>query len=335
MACFHPLFATVSNDRTDGKKTIRIWNSVSILRWEDEHKKKFEERSDFLPLPCGHCIGCRIEYSRQWANRLMLELQYHESSYFVTLTYDDEHLPYNWYSDPETGEAFQSATLCKRDFQLFMKRLRRAYDGKLRFFAAGEYGSQTHRPHYHAIIFGLKLDDLVPYKRSAQGFQYFNSAWLQDRWCDDYGKPIGYVVVAPVSWETCAYTARYVTKKLSGEEAKFYTDFNIVPEFSLMSRKPGIARQWYEDHPGCMEHDYINISAGDRGLKFKPPRYYDKLFDLDDPNGAKSRKDKYADLAKKHAALKMSQTGLSYLEQLQVDEQAFKERAAALVRNKI
>lgn len=331
MACYHPLFAT-TYDRADGKKQISIWNTMSVLRWEDEHHKKFEDRTDFLPLPCGKCIGCRLEYSRQWANRCMLELQYHESSYFVTLTYNDEHLRINYYPDPETGEAFESATLCKRDFQLFMKRLRKKYGDGIRFFAAGEYGTKTFRPHYHAIIFGLKLDDLKPYKRSAQGFQYYTSEALQSVWCED-GQPIGYAVVAPVTWETCAYTARYVVKKLNGAEAQFYSDFNLVPEFSLMSRRPGIARQYYDDHPDLMEKDKINIATDKKGLSFKPPRYYDHLYDLEEPVKAKERKERLARVAKAAAKMKMSKTNLSYLDQLQVNENALTARIGALKRN--
>ena len=138
---------------------------------------------EILQVPCGQCIGCRIDRSRQWANRCMLELQYHDSAYFVTLTYDDLHVPKAYYPDPDTGEAHQSLTLCKRDFQLWMKRLRKRFsDDKIRFFACGEYGGSTHRPHYHAIVFGLHLDDLVKYKTVQEGdgyYTYYNSDSLQ------------------------------------------------------------------------------------------------------------------------------------------------------------
>ena len=144
------------------------------------------------------------------ANRCMLELEYHKSSYFVTLTYDDAHVPIHYYSDPETGEALPSMSLVKRDFQLFMKRLRKKFGEGIRFFAAGEYGSRRFALIIMQSFFGLELHDLVPLKRSAQGFQYFNSASFQEVW------PNGFAVVASVTWETCAYTARYVMKKLTG-----------------------------------------------------------------------------------------------------------------------
>src|SRR3954449_8205389 len=87
-------------------------------------------------LPCGQCIGCRLERSRQWAMRCVHENKMHPRSSFVTLTYDDKNIP-------------PAGSLSKRDFQLFMKRLRKSQSNPLRFFACGEYGETTHRPHYH------------------------------------------------------------------------------------------------------------------------------------------------------------------------------------------
>nr|CAI9751296.1 replication initiation protein [Microvirus sp.] len=230
------------------------------------------------------------------------------------LTYADEYVPIHYYSDPETGLALPSMSLQKRDYQLFMKRLRKKFGDGIRFYASGEYGSESFRPHYHAIIFGLELNDLRFYKNSPQGFKYFNSSSLSDVW------PYGFAVAASVTWETCAYTARYVMKKLSGPEASFYEYFNIEPEFSLMSRKPGIARQYYEDHPDLYEHEFINISTEKGGRKFRPPKYYDKLFDLDCPEESaklKAIRSKMADEAKK---AKLQKTTLSYLDQLAVEE---------------
>ena len=275
---------------------------------------------EFVTVPCGQCVGCRLEYSRQWANRCMLELQYHDSSFFVTLTYDDEHVP-------------RSLTLCKRDFQLFMKRLRKAFPkDKIRFFMAGEYGTNTFRPHYHAIIFGLHLSDIRPYKRSDQGFTYYNSDSLSRCWSGRDGKPLGYAVVAPVTWETCAYTARYVMKKLNGSQAEFYASHNLVPEFTLMSRKPGIAKQYFDDHPDLYEFDMINISTPKGGRSFKPPRYFDKLFDLENPDELAEIKAIRQKTAVDAANAKLTKTDLSYLELLSIEEKNLKNRANSLLR---
>ena len=335
LPCYHPLKAFVLGEK-DGKRLLKVTS------YEVDHLERSREGfacmrspsigrpgdvTEFIEIPCGKCSGCRIQRSREWANRCMLELEYHKSSYFVTLTYDDAHVPIHYYSDPATGEALPSMSLVKRDFQLFMKRLRKKFGEGIRFFASGEYGSLTFRPHYHAIIFGLELDDLVPYKRSAQGFQYFNSASLQEVW------PNGFAVVAPVTWETCAYTARYVMKKLTGPEAEFYENFNIVPEFSLMSRKPGIARQYYEDHPDLYDHEFINISTEKGGRKFRPPKYYDKLFDVDCPEESARLKAVRQKMAAEAQKAKLQKTTLSYLDQLAVEERNQLARIKSLKRS--
>lgn len=334
LACFHPLKAIDTGNLTEnGKKALRIVSDSWLMDFETRNKKPFPA-DKILKLPCGQCSGCRIQRSREWANRCMLELQYHDSAFFVTLTYDDAHVPRSYYADPETGEAMTSLTLVKRDFQLFMKRLRKKFsDDKIRFFMAGEYGGQTFRPHYHAIIFGLHLDDLSLYKKSPQGFSYYNSPSLQSCWCDLDGNPIGFAVVAEVTWETCAYTARYVMKKLTGDEAQFYTDFNIQPEFTLMSRKPGIARQYYDEHPEIYKKEFINVSTEKGGLKFRPPRYYDKLFDLEHPEEMAAIKDIRQKLAAEAQKAKLSKTSLSEEQYLEVQERTFENKIKSLRRS--
>lgn len=340
MACYHPLKGFAVGDTAAGKVAYKITsyavdhvelvsgNWIPVQYPERGSLAEAVVRS-YIEIPCGKCIGCRLEYSRQWANRCMLELQYHDSAYFVTLTYDDDHVPISYYPDPETGEAQKCHTLCKRDFQLWMKRLRKAFPGdRIRFFAAGEYGSDTFRPHYHAIVFGLHLDDLTVYKQQ-RGYTYYNSASLQRTW------PNGYVVVGKVTWETCAYTARYVMKKAQGILAEEYEILNIEPEFSLMSRKPGIARQYFDDHPDLYDYEFINVSTADGGRKFRPPRYYDKLFDIVDHDRMTEIKEVRKLKAIANTALRMEKTSLSYLEQLEVDEAAASDRLKKLRRSDV
>lgn len=328
MACFHPLTAIVAQNQVsiNGKKVLKFLKPLDDL-------SKYPPES-IMKIPCGQCVGCRIQYSREWANRCMLELKYHDSAYFVTLTYDDKHVPRSYYGDPETGEAMTSLTLLKRDFQLFMKRLRRHFENDhIRFFMSGEYGSQTFRPHYHAILFGLHLDDLVLYKQSPQGFAYYNSESLQKCWSDpETGEPLGFAVAAEVTWETCAYTARYVMKKLTGKEAEFYTNFNIQPEFTLMSRKPGIARQYYDDHPDIYKTEFINVSTEKGGLKFRPPRYFDKLYDLEHPEEMQTIKDVRQKMAAEAQKAKLQRSTLSADELLAVQERSLETKIKTLRR---
>lgn len=349
MACYHPLKGFIVGETAAGKMDLKVCSydvdHVEFYRgtWiacRDSHFSGVSEAivRDFVEIPCGQCTGCRLDYSRQWANRCMLELQDHDSAYFVTLTYDDAHVPKSYYGHPKTGEAITSLTLVKRDFQLFMKRLRKAFpDDKIRYFMAGEYGSKTFRPHYHAIIFGLHLDDLKPWSKSKEGFTYYNSEALQRAWSvkDDDGvvRPLGYAVAAEVTWETCAYTARYVMKKLNGAAAQFYLDHNIEREFTLMSRKPGIAAKYFEDHPDIYEYEYINISTPKGGRKFRAPKYFDRLFDIEHPDEMKEIKEARKRMAIDARNAKLSKTDLSYIELLAVEERALKERLKKLERS--
>lgn len=292
-----------------------------------------------------------MEYSRQWANRCMLELEYHQDAYFVTLTYDDYHVPRSYYPDPDTGEAQLSLTLQPDDVTKFLKRLRFNTGQQFRYFYCGEYGPATWRPHYHLIIFGLHLDDLTTVNPTGlllpkrAGYQYYYSATLQRAWSvrdpvyDLFGRldhnevrPLGNISITDVTWETCAYTARYIMKKLNGPEGKFYQTFSLQPPFVRMSRCPGIARQWYEDHPGIDETEYINIRTPKGGKKFRPPHYYDKLFDHDQPERSQELKEARQRMCLNSVRAKLERTDLSYIDYMQVEEDAFKSRIKSLRR---
>lgn len=183
--------------------------------------------TDGLPFPCGQCLPCRINKRRVWTLRLMLESYYHEKASFVTLTYDDSHLPLS----PDNG----LPVLQKRDCQLWLKRLRKFFTGReIRYYLAGEYGTKTHRPHYHAILFGISPEELdsefVIYggkSGGTKGIEKRNTT-LSRTWCK------GLVHVGEVTRESVQYCAGYVTKKFVKKDSGY------EPEFSLMSRRPGI-----------------------------------------------------------------------------------------------
>lgn len=324
MSCYSPLRAFQIGLTELGKPKYKIvGNSVDHIENVNGQWLPFVEKytkygisvHDYIEIPCGKCIGCRLDYSRTWANRMMLELQDHKESYFVTLTYDEDNVPKSYYPDPDTGEAIQSLTLCKRDVQLFFKRLRKSLDGqKVRYYLCGEYGTNTLRPHYHAIIFGLPLNDLTPVRKMSYGLLY-SSAFLASIWQK------GMVGVTEVTWETCAYTARYVTKKLNGNLAEFYTIHNLTPEFSLMSRKPGLARRYYDENKDeFYNYDEIYVATARKGVKFKPPKYYDCLYAIDNPAEFGKIKENRRKMAENLRHLKLSKTDLDYYQLLSVEE---------------
>lgn len=294
---------------------------------------------DYQEIPCGHCLACRLARSREWANRCMLELQYYESAYFVTLTYDDEHLPLNEYVT-EDGEVCQSATLVKKDFQLFIKRLRKRFcngqegQSKIRYYACGEYGSQTLRPHYHCIIFGLKLDDLRLYKQSRLGDNYYNSASLDKVWNK------GYAVVGDVTWDTCAYTARYIVKKKLGPDgAKWYEKYHLEPEFTLMSLKPAIGRRYYDEYVDSLfDSSTISVPARDGARTFTIPYYFKRLREQEQPGCFEELKEINRNVVKTRRRLISSGFGLyddGYYDVLKTQDENLKEKTKSLARKEI
>lgn len=222
-----------------------------------------------VQIPCGQCIGCRLERSRQWAIRCVHEAQLHEKNCFITLTYDNAHLP-----------ALGSLDL--GEFQRFMKRLRRRFGEAIRFFHCGEYGSKFQRPHYHACIFNFDFPDKDLWQ-VRDGTRLYTSAILSDLW------PFGFSTVGDVTFESAAYVARYVTKKVTGvlSEAHYTVlgDYGEIlghrrPEYITMSRRPGIGKQWLAQFSSDVyPDDFVLID----GKKVRPPKFYDSVFELEEP----------------------------------------------------
>ncbi len=221
-----------------------------------------------VTVPCGRCTGCRLERSKQWATRLVHEKSMHVDSCFVTLTYDDAHLP-------------EDESVSVREMQLFMKRLRKGLKNvKVRFYCIGEYGDEFGRPHYHLLLFGTRFSDGELFKTSARGDHLYISSGLSSVWEDR-----GFATVGDVTWESAAYCARYVMKKINGDAADAHYEHvtrygEIVqraPEFSTMSRRPGIGATWFAKYHGDVyPKDFVTIG----GKKFKPPRAYDRQYEF-------------------------------------------------------
>lgn len=209
-----------------------------------------------IELPCGQCMGCKLERSRQWALRIVHEKRMHRESAFVTLTYSDDYLP-------------EDGSLRLRDLQLFMKRLRKRREKGLRFFACGEYGTLLKRPHYHVLLLNTDFPDRRIWKRSRTGSALYVSAELCLLWT------FGDHYIGDVSFASAAYVARYCTKKMTGDGAEEHYA-GRKPEFTCMSRRPGIGMPWLEKyHPEAYRHD----SAVKDGREVRLPAYYDSKYE--------------------------------------------------------
>lgn len=251
MPCFHPVKGWKSSG---GRLVFSRGQSAGVA----------------LTVPCGQCIGCRLERSRQWAVRMMHESSMHRANCFVTLTYAPEFLP-------------PYGSLVKSDFQCFMKRLRKAISPtRVRFFHAGEYGEALGRPHYHACLFGFDFPDRVPFTVRGE-YPVCRSPLLERLW------PVGLCEVGTLTFESAAYVARYVTKKVTGRAAEDHYAVcdpetgemvQLQPEYATMSRRPGIGAEWLSRF---QKEVYPSDEVVVRGRAMKPPRAYDVRVGTTDP----------------------------------------------------
>lgn len=227
-------------------------------------------KGDQIKVPCGDCIGCRLEYSRQWGIRCFHESTLYEKNSFLTLTYNQKNLP-------------NDQSISKETLQKFIRRLRKQlYPKLIRYFGCGEYGEKLGRPHYHLILFNHDFDDKeiheygqVDYdaRSDSVGFKKgkypkYKSKTLENIW----GK--GFCTIGEVSFESACYVSRYITKKINGPLEKSHYKGKL-PEFCLMSKRPGIGKTWImENFNEIYPKDYFTIN----GKKCRPIKYYDKCF---------------------------------------------------------
>lgn len=275
MTCYHPLKAYRSRETNPktGKRQITF--------------NRPQGYADLpLELPCGQCIGCRLERSRQWAIRCIHEAARHEENSFITLTYDDDHLP-------------EDRSLNVRHFQLFMKKLRKNNDHKIRFYHCGEYGDTTDRPHYHAILFGHDFEDKILWKNNND-----NPLYISDSLTETWGK--GFCTIGDVTFQSAAYVARYVMKKINGDHAQDHYQyineygevFDRKPEYTTMSRRPGIGHGWFSKYQGeVYPRDEVIVNAH----PVRPPKYYDRILENENPKAYRKVRGKRVQKAKEHS----------------------------------
>lgn len=235
------------------------------------------DRGGAAVIPCGKCIGCKLDRSRDWALRCVHEASLHDRNCLVTLTYDSAFLP-------------PFGTLVRSDLQKFLKRLRKRFGGGIKFFACGEYGEAGSRPHYHICLFGVDFDDKKLW--SVRGdVRLFVSESLNKLWSvviNGKRHSLGFASVGEVNFASAAYVARYTLKKVGVKSSTYYTRLvpetgelvSVEPEYVVMSRGgrvgKGIGKAWLDRFvTDVYPHSYVVH----QGQKYKPPRYYDNYFE--------------------------------------------------------
>lgn len=275
MTCFKPLIGYRSKKLSDNGKRKIVFNT----------RDGYIDRP--VNLPCGRCIGCRLAHSKEWAIRCSHEASLYKNNSFITLTYNDANLPAN-------------SSLHLPHFQLFLKKLRKKYEPKtIRYYHCGEYGEKFRRPHYHACLFNHDWPDKRLFKQLKSGPLY-TSQILTDLW----GK--GHASCGAVTYQSAAYVARYVMKKINGPKKDDVEDWideetgeiysmthyqtidennNIVdikPEYTTMSLKPGIGSGWLDRFINDVYPDDFVVLPG--GKKSKVPKSYDRFYEIEHPS---------------------------------------------------
>ena len=306
-SCTSPLYRVPVGSLNFGRllpsDQSRRRNGGVFLRYDE--LKEYEKLDGWYPdsvqvIRCQQCASCRLKSSFDWAIRCSLEAEEHEHNYFVTLTYDDFHLPRGEFVDFK-GDVYDS-NLRLKDCQLFLKNLReweRTVNSNtgVKVFYCGEYGDLNGRPHYHLCLFGVSnIPDLVFQRRSGE-FNYYKSVLYESFWSDKslgLGIPRGFVDITDLSFDTVAYTARYVMKKQKGLIKKDFLEFyNTLSDplplrtqpFICMSRRPGLAASYYERNKGqILSEDLIKDQKKFKLYAVMPARYFSKLLERDFPD---------------------------------------------------
>lgn len=344
MPCYRPNMMLFDTKKTPKQKIKFVSaNSKDFVGYEyfDEENKflksprnVYHKGEEWIRVPCGQCIGCQEAYSKQWAVRCMLEASQFDSStnFFLTLTYDDANLPRGVeIVNKDTGEIkVVDGCLVKKHIQDFIKRLRFHFQDKyhhtgIRVFYCGEYGGQTGRCHFHCILFNCPIpqDNLKIFKVTKEN----NIIWT----CDEIEKlwNKGFISLAEVNWDTCAYTARYCLKKVRGKISQdYYFEQGKTPEFTGMSLRPAIGSNFFDQHfQEIYENDEMIIKGHKEKIQpIKPPKYYDKKFQAMFPDRYDALVVKRKQTMCNKNKLKLNNTTLTEREQLRVEEEEKKNQ---------
>jgi len=318
MTCISPKIAYWYYAPIINEKTGEIYNTKH-LRFKISPKTTIDDvlnpDKQYTFIPCGKCEGCKIDHANDFSTRAYLESLQYKQNCFVTLTYDNKHIPKN-------------RSLNKRDFQLFLKRLRKHLEPqKIRYLLCGEYGPRTLRCHAHLCIFNYFPSDAQFYKKNLVGDYLYTSEELNKIWGN------GYVIVGNLSYESACYVARYVMKKAYGIDKDFYLKHNRQPEFILSSRRPGIGatiigtKQWE-----TIKNNYAVFIKSKFGLKTRkiPTFLRNKWKDLENREEYFRKSDERARALKQNTRARLKNTDLKYYQYQQLTKEIQAEKLKRL-----
>ena len=353
MRCVTPMFRRFNPyDSNDKGKIVPRSEVLDQLNYDPNHirfclnKMNDPERvrrtgRKYQTIPCGKCYACRLNYSAQWATRLTLEAKEYEHNYFITLTYDDEHLVQpNHITDGTNiynNDGTWNGTLVKAHPSNFIRRLReyfrrKGYTGKIRYYYCGEYGGEGLRPHYHLILLNCPLDikDFYDFHVDKNYKMHWKSKEIERYWDK------GLIDVAEVEWSSCAYVARYCMKKLTDDTDKTtYYKMGKIPEFVRMSTHPAIGSKYYNEHKfDIYQNDELIMKTvkGNIG-SVKPPKSWDKKFKDEHPEQWNKIKQSRELASERSRIMRERSSGKTDIRNLELSAQKVAQKASMLPRD--
>lgn len=327
MACYNPKYAYLAKDA----RTENFGRAIffSLPQCYEGHPEKYEK----INIPCRRCIGCRLDYSREWATRIERECRTNEGNIFLTLTYDEAHLP-RAVQQLRDGTTKETPTTKISELSSFMKRLRRHWEYHygvqgIKFFGASEYGDKTGRPHYHVAIMGLKNlpSDMVKIGNNHQGDIRWASAEIAKLW----GK--GIIEYEDLTWGSAAYVARYITKKQFGAGAKEYERLGIEEPKVVMSRNPGIGMSYIRDNIETAAKDEIFVKKKGGVMSVRNPKVYRDMYKAYEPDQAALLSEMRRARANDETRAKLKRTTMNETELLKAEGEKKEAQAKMLLRN--
>lgn len=236
--------------------------------------------------PCGGCVDCRLDKSRQWAIRSMHEAKSHENNCVITLTYDNQNLPPNKSINPDHAVEFMKKLRAHEQYIREQEYMAWHPKYAIKTYGCAEYGEKYGRPHYHIILFNYSFKDAKPY---GQIPGYYTSDILDRIWKK------GQCQIMDLTFDSAAYVARYVMKKMTGKMAEQYGE--KLPEQSICLSQKGIGKEWYKKNKHKIyTNDIIHIN----GKQIKPVKYYDKQYEIEHTEKYQKIKETRKEQTKKH-----------------------------------
>lgn len=359
MQCVTPMFRLYD---ISTKETIRIIPRAEVMQGLELNGNYIRKQLDKMnmyylrknqliqTIPCNHCYACKLNKSAEWATRCMLETLDHESAYWLTLTYDEEHLPildaikYNEIYETDTHNIIVPVTiendgtwingsLFPKHIDEFIKKIRNKFrNSKIRYFYCGEYGEQNQRPHYHMLLYGLPMDlsQNYGYHIDENNKEHWKNPLIDELWVH------GLHDITNLEWSNAAYTARYTMKKLTdmSNSNQFYAEQGKLKEYVRMSRRPGIGMNYLKNHyQDIYKNDSMIMKTvkGNTGA-FKPPKAFDRVFKEMFPEDFERIQKHRRECAERSRHNKYYQSNYSDLESLQMNAEKIATKANMLKR---